>query len=156
VTSCWTLLLTVAVFGLGARLASPWRSAQVASLWHSWTGYLHTVGAVVLGSMFLSALEPTLPLHLHERLGANPAQPGVVFGLAALVYGVTSPLAGWAADVWGGRRVLVAGLLACLLTLPWLAVPRTWAGEIVALCCFGLACAFLLTPTLPEIAAVCE
>jgi len=156
VTAVWTLLLTGIVLGMRARLTSSSRPAHGSSLWEGWTGYLHTIGAVILGSMFLSALEPTLPLHLHERFGANPAQTGLVFGLAALVYGLTSPLAGWAADVWGGRRVLIAGLIACLMTLPWLAVPRTWAGEIVALSCFGLACAFLLTPTLPEIAAVCE
>src|SRR5439155_4128406 len=70
--------------------------------------------------------------------------------------GLAAPLAGWASDRWGGWRVLAAGLAACAVALPLLAVPRAWGGEVVALLVFGVACAFLLSPTLPEIAAACE
>jgi MFS family permease len=97
-----------------------------------------------------------LPIHLELKLGAGPAQVGILFGLAALVYGVAAPLAGWASDRWGARPVMAAGLVACVLLLPVVALPRTLAGEMVALAAFGVACAILLTPTLPELAAACE
>src|SRR5262249_28888935 len=73
-----------------------------------------------------------------------------------LLYGLSAPLAGWASDRWGGWRVLAGGLATCAVALPLLAVPRSWGGEVVVLLVFGVACAFLLSPTLPEIAAACE
>jgi MFS family permease len=156
VSAGWTLLLAAGLLWLPGRLlrgaARPERLPGLSG----WAGYLPTATAIVLGAALLSALEPTLPVHLEERLGARPEQTGVMFGLAALVYGVSAPLAGWAADRWGGRRVMAAGLGACALTLPLIALPRTWGGEVAALAAFGLACAFLLSPTLPEVARVCE
>src|SRR5262249_37341552 len=56
----------------------------------------------------------------------------------------------------GGWRVRPGGMAGCAVALPLLAVPRSWGGELAALLGFGVACAFLLSPTLPEIAAACE
>ena len=151
----WTLLLGVALLRLPTCLyrAPAGRSAPARA---GWRGYLRTAGVVVIGSALLSGLEPTLPLHLEARLGAGPSGIGALFGLAALAYGACAPLAGWAADRWGARRVMAGGLAACSATLPVIALPGTCAGEAVALAAFGVACAILLAPTLPEIAAVCD
>jgi MFS family permease len=119
-------------------------------------GYARTAGVVVIGSMLLTGLEPTLPTNLDRRLGDNPAIIGDLFALAALAYGLAAPAAGWAADRWGGRRVMAVGLLTCALTLPLAALPTSWWGEAAALAAFGFTLAFLLAPTLPEIAAECE
>jgi len=154
VSSVWTFLLGLGLICLPIR--RPPAPVGVRQPLSGWTGYLRPAGAVVLGSALLSGLEPTLPVHLEETLGATPAQTGLLFGLAALVYGLSAPLAGWASDRCGGRRVLVGGLAVCVLVLPLLALPRTWAGEVAALAVFGIACAFLLSPTLPEIGAACE
>src|SRR5262245_10094877 len=155
VSSAWTFLLVLGLFCFPVRLPRAPVGVRHPSL-SGWTSYLRPAGAVVLGSALLSGLEPTLPVHLEERLGATPAQTGLLFGLAALVYGLSAPLAGWAADRCGGRRILAGGLAACVLVLPLLALPRTWVGEVAVLTAFGIACAFLLSPTLPEIAAACE
>ncbi|MBI1915366.1 MAG: MFS transporter [Planctomycetes bacterium] len=155
VSSAWTLLLVVGLAWLPSRLCrgSPRTRRRPLS---AWAAYLRPASAVVLGSALLSSLELTLPLHLEEMLAATPEQTGLLLGLAALLYGLAAPLAGWASDRWGGWRVLAAGLAACTVALPLLAVPRSWGGEVVALLVFGVACAFLLSPTLPEIAAACE
>jgi MFS transporter, DHA1 family, solute carrier family 18 (vesicular amine transporter), member 1/2 len=119
-------------------------------------GYVLTSGIVVIGSMMLSCLEPTLPIDLETRLQITPKVIGVLFSLAALAYGLASPAAGWAADRWGNRRVMSAGIAGCCLTLPLAALPKSWWGEAAALAAFGFTLAFLLAPTLPEIAAACE
>jgi MFS family permease len=152
----WTALLLTALAKLPSLPPREPRAAAGGGARPGWRGYLRTAGAVVIGSALLSGLEPTLPLDLETRLGVGPSAIGALFGLAALAYGASAPLAGWAADRWGGRRVMAAGLLACALTLPPVALPRTAAGEAAALAAFGVACAFLLSPTLPEIAAACE
>jgi MFS family permease len=121
-----------------------------------WRDYGRTAGAVVIGSLLICGLEPTLPTNLEGRLGARPAVIGDLFALAALAYGLSAPAAGWASDRWGGQRVMVGGLVGCAVTLPLAALPGTWWGEAAALAGFGAALAFLLAPTLPELAAVCE
>jgi MFS family permease len=152
VAAVWTLLVLVGISHLpdrAARVVGP--PVRVA-----WRRYFRTAGAVVIGSALLSALEPTLPLYLEGRLGVRPAEVGVLFGWAALIYGLTAPAAGWAADRWGGRRVIAVGLVASAVTLPAIAWLHTSLGVSAVLGAFGAACAILLTPTLPEIAAVCE
>jgi MFS family permease len=152
----WTLVLAL------AALAVPLGKVHSQQRWESpfvlagWKDYLRPIAAVIFGATLLSGLEPTLPVYLAERFRASPGQTGGVFGLAALLHGISAPLAGWASDRWGGRRVLLGGLAACVLILPWLAVPRSWAGEAVVLSLLGVAIAFLLSPTLPELAAISE
>jgi MFS family permease len=148
----WTVLLLIGVARLPVRAARP--PAPAARV--GWRRYLRIAGAIVIGSALLSGLEPTLPLYLEGRIGVGPAEVGLLFGWAALVYAVTAPAAGWAADRWGGRRVIAVGLFASGLTLPVIALPHTYLGVAAVLGAFGAACAVLLTPTLSEIAGVCE
>jgi MFS family permease len=121
-----------------------------------WGPFVRPLLIVALGSVFLSALEPTLPQHLAAILGATPVQVGFLFGGAALAYALASPLAGWCADRWGCRAVALAGLCACTALLPLIALPTTWAGQVVVLSLFGMACAFLLTPAMSDMAAAAE
>jgi MFS family permease len=118
--------------------------------------YGATLGVVVLGAMLMSGLEPTLPTDLESRLGAHPSIIGNLFAIAALAYGLASPIAGWAVDRWGARSVMAFGIVASAVVLPVAALPTRWWGEAAALAAFGGALAFLLAPTLPEIAAACE
>jgi multidrug resistance protein len=114
--------------------------------------FLLTAGVVVVGSTVLSLLEPTLPLYLGTRFGASPATIGLLFGAATLAYGICSPLAGMFADRWGGRAALTIGLVATAVVLPLVCGPGSLPGEIAVLVLLGIACAFLLAPTLPELA----
>jgi MFS family permease len=152
-TSCLLFLLVVTRLPTGPRAAA---GASTRSGWPRLHGYVRTAGVVVIGSMLLSGLEPTLPIDLEARLGVKPAIIGDLFALAALAYGLAAPVAGWAADRWGSRRVMIAGVAASALAFPLAAIPKTWWGEAAALAGFGFALAFLLAPTLPEIAAACE
>jgi len=162
----WTLVLVVLLIATPLRYADPSRAPRPARPcsetprprrpWHTFTGYGPTAGVVVIGALLLSGLEPTLPTDLEGRLGVKPSIIGDLFALAALAYGVAAPAAGWAADRWGGRRVMAVGVAASAVVLPLAALPGTWWGEAAALAGFGAALAFLLAPTLPEIAAVCE
>jgi MFS family permease len=113
---------------------------------------LTTLGVVVLGSTLLSLLEPTLPLHLETRLRASPVAVGLLFGLATLAYGLSAPLAGVLSDRWGRNRIMAIGLVATLVTFPLIALPHTRFLEACALVPLGMACAFLLSPTMPELA----
>jgi MFS family permease len=137
------------LFGSAGASPSPLLTAR-------WRAYARTAGVVVIGAFLLSGLEPTLPNDLESRLGVKPTIIGDLFALAALAYGLAAPAAGWAADRWGSRRVMAAGVAACSVVLPLVAVPGTWWGQAAALAAFGVALAFLLAPTLPEIAAACE
>ena len=150
---------TLALVGLLALCPRRWASTPTTkrpAVLAGWSNYLGTVLVVMLGAGLLTSLEPTLPLHMSEQFGATPEQSGLLFGLAALVYGIVSPLAGWLAERWNGRWVMLGGLTGCVLLLPLIALPRTWVVEAAVLAAFGIACTFLLTPALPEIAAVCE
>jgi MFS family permease len=162
----WTVLILVLLVVTPLRYAAldrvpgpsgPCKEApRPRRLWHAISEYGPTAGVVIIGALLLSGLEPTLPTDLEGRLGARPSVIGDLFALAALAYGVAAPAAGWAADRWGGRRVMALGVAACAVALPLAAIPVTWWGEAAALAGFGTALAFLLAPTLPEIAAVCE
>jgi MFS family permease len=156
VSAVWTLALGLVLLWLPVRLALDQRDKGRRLTLVGFTNYLPVFIAVVLGISFLSGLELTLPVHLNEQLHAAPSQIGMLFGLASLVYGLSAPLAGWAADRWGGRPTIVWGLGASILVLPAIALPVSWGAEAVVLGLFAVACAFLIAPTLPEIAAVCE
>jgi len=153
----WTLaefsLLLVVRLPSGPRVATT-ESSVSGGL--SLRGYERIAGVVVVGAFLLCGLEPTLPSDLEARLGARPSIIGDLFALAALAYGIASPAVGWAVDRWGGRPVIAVGLAACAAILPLAANPRTWWGEAAALAGLGSALAFVLAPTLPEIAAACE
>src|SRR5205085_1893256 len=112
VSSAWTLLLVVGLAWLPSRLClCPPRTRRRPL--SAWVAFLRPASAVVLGSALLSSLELTLPVHLEEMLGATPEQTGLLLGMAALLYGLSAPLAGWASDRWGGWRVLAGGVAAC-------------------------------------------
>src|SRR5262249_52050172 len=135
VAAAWTALLTAVLYFLLPRRQGGAATRTPPTLLPAggWRGYVRPLAMVALGSVYLSALEPTLPVHLERRLGARPAQVGLLFGLAALAYGVVSPLAGWWSDRRGTRQVVVAGLCACVLSLPLVALPHCWGWEMVAL-----------------------
>lgn len=112
-------------------------------------------GVVLIGATFLSMLEPLLPLHLEDRLELRPDAIGMLFGIATLSYGISSLLAGHLSP--SRRRWAMAGGLAASGTvLPLIACPTNiWleAGTLIPL---GVACAFLLAPTLPALADVAD
>ncbi len=157
----WCAGSMVALVGLLIALLAPENTARVASAGSPTvrprgSSFYVTCGAVVLGSVVLNLLEPTLPLHLGERLHAGPMAIGMLFTAATLTYGLSAVWAGRVSDRFGRRRVMIWGLLATLVVLPLVALPDGWVGESCVLALLGCACAFLLSPTLPELADATE
>ena len=111
---------------------------------------------VFLGGMMLCLLEPTLPLHLDQTFSAGPESIGLLFLAATAAYGLFSPLAGMVADRWNRRIVMSMGLVSAAAVLPWIVVSTTWTSLIAVMILFGVSCAMLLTPALPEMADAAE
>jgi MFS family permease len=114
------------------------------------------LGVAVAGSIVLSLLEPMLPLFLADRLQAGPAARGLAFATAVVAYAIGSPVAGAVADRVGRLLTMTVGLAAVTLILPFVAVPSEWIGEIAALFGLGIALAFLMAPSLPELADIAD
>ena len=145
------------------EISTSLRTRSATRLWHVgllalWTrpAFRAVFVVVVLGGMMLCLLEPTLPLHLDHQLGAGPEAIGWMFVVASAAYGLFSPLVGMASDRWGRRRIMAAGLVSAAATLPLIALPTTWPFLIAVAVLFGLSCATLLTPALPEMADVAD
>lgn len=79
-------------------------------------------------------IQPFLALYLSGQWRLSPGTVGLVlasFGAGAVV---SQPLGGWLADRWGGRRTLVAGLLATAVTamlIPWAGTLPVLVGAVV-------------------------
>lgn len=58
---------------------------------------------------------PTLPLYIHH-LGGSDAVIGMVMGVFTVTSLITRPLAGWALDTSGRRRIFIAGLIILSIT----------------------------------------
>jgi multidrug resistance protein len=111
---------------------------------------------VALGAAVLGVLEPLMPLHMAARLGASPGAIGLYFTAATIGYAVAAPLAGRLADRHGAAPQLRGGWIALVVLLPALAIPTTAAGAVAAMALIGVALAFVLTPTLPALAACAD
>ncbi len=104
--------------------------------------------AVVVGvSATVSMLEPVLALHL-GTFGVGPARVGLVFGAGAVATTILNPVFGRAADRWGARRLMTAGLLATAAAM--VALGQTWSYEsaIVLFLLTAASAALIITPSL--------
>jgi multidrug resistance protein len=108
---------------------------------------------VAVGAAALGVLEPLLPLHLAERLGASAGRIGLTFAVATIAYGAAGPIVGRGVDARGAAPYLRAGWLGVALLLPALAWPRSEAAELALMAAMGVALAALVAPTMPALAA---
>jgi MFS family permease len=149
--------LTVAAFSAAAALGFMWlrlpssqAEREVVPL-----GRLLRVPAVATCALTVAVaastaamLEPAVSLWLASSLGLNPARVGIVFGVAAVAATALHPLFGRLADLWGGRRLTMLGVVATALAMPVLS--RAWSFEsaIVLYVVQGAAIALVVTPSL--------
>ncbi|MFP4976032.1 MFS transporter [Paenibacillus sp. CN-4] len=126
-------------------LLSPFRMLRSRSL-------LLLAGVVVIGAGIPSVLEPTLPLHLQEHLGAQPGTIGLLFAVPTLAYGLATPLIGKLSGKFGYRRAIAAGLAAVAICLPLAALPGSVWLQAAALALLGIAMGVVLAPSLPALA----
>ncbi|KAJ2956910.1 hypothetical protein NQZ79_g7305 [Umbelopsis isabellina] len=128
---------------------------KLMSYGRMWGALLITfIMALVIGS-----IEPTLTLRLAEEWNYNTSQIGLAF-LAQVLPGFASgPLAGWLADRYGAKIVILGSTVVSAVMLALLGVPNRSTGIaplIVLLVLEGFFGSAVLSPVLSEIAAVVE
>jgi DHA1 family solute carrier family 18 vesicular amine transporter 1/2 len=103
---------------------------------------------VVAVSATISMLEPVLPLFLTEKLGIGPARIGMIFGSGAVASTILNPIYGRLADRWGGRRLMIMGLLLVACVLPLLSFTSSYPSTIAVYVLNTMAMALVITPSL--------
>jgi len=103
---------------------------------------------VVAISATISMLEPVFPLFLTEKLGIGPARIGLIFGSGAVASSILHPIYGRLADRWGGRRLMMTGLLLAACALPLLTVSWSYPSTIAFSILNTMAIAMVITPSL--------
>jgi DHA1 family solute carrier family 18 vesicular amine transporter 1/2 len=103
---------------------------------------------VVAVSATVSMLEPVVPLFLTATLGLGPARIGMVFGSGAVASTILHPIYGRLADRWGGRPLMIGGLLLVACTLPLLRFVWSYPSAIALFVIVWMCMALVITPSL--------
>ncbi len=108
--------------------------------------------AVILTGSTLAMLEPVVALWLAADIGLGPARIGLLFGVAAVASTGLHPVYGRLADRWGGKRLMLIGLVASALFLPVLT--RAWSFEsaIALYIIMAATMSLIVTPSLSYMA----
>ena len=106
----------------------------------------------VAGSATVTMLEPVLPLVLNARFGFGPAQIGILFGTAAVASSVLHPIYGRLSDRWGGRRLMLMGLVLAALLLPMMNLAVGWRSAAALMIGLSAVVSLIITPSLTYMA----
>jgi MFS transporter, DHA1 family, solute carrier family 18 (vesicular amine transporter), member 1/2 len=106
----------------------------------------------VAGSATVTMLEPVLPLVLNARFGFGPAQIGILFGMAAAASSVLHPVYGRLSDRWGGRRLMLMGLVLAALLLPMMNMAVGWRSAAASMIGLSAVVSLMITPSLTYMA----
>lgn len=107
---------------------------------------------VVVASATFAMFEPVLPLFLGTTLQLSPGRIGLVFGVAALASAVMHPVYGRLADLYGGRRLMLLGLVAASAVMPFLAHAETYWGAQSLFLVQAVSLGMVVTPSLTYMA----
>jgi MFS family permease len=134
----------IAVARTGFRVLLRNRTVQASSL------------VVMLGAWAWSVLEPLFPGHLEKTAQTSPAQVGLLFTIASLVYAFSCPWVGALADRRGNWPVMLVGMIAMAVSVPTLALAGNVvvAGVLLALVSVGYG--LTMNPTLSELGAAVD
>ncbi len=112
--------------------------------------------AVFFAAGFKALVEPVLPLHLSEGLGASASAVGLLFGATTLGYGLCAPTIGALSDQLERPVLFGLGLVATRISLPLLVAPGNLWLEALVMAAFGIAAGCALAPATPFLAEVAE
>jgi DHA1 family solute carrier family 18 vesicular amine transporter 1/2 len=105
--------------------------------------------AVVIAiSGTISMLEPVLPLYLTAKLGLGPARIGMLFGSGAVASAILHPIYGRLADRWGGRRLMITGLVLASCVLPLMNLTWSYPSTFMFSALNTVTIAMVITPSL--------
>ncbi len=107
---------------------------------------------VIAISATITMFEPVLPLYLNAKFGLGPARIGIIFGCSAVASSILHPIYGRLADRWGGRRLMIAGLLLGACVLPLMNLTWSYASTIMFSVLNTAAIAMVITPSLAYMA----
>ena len=97
-------------------------------------------------------LEPVIPLVFRTRLGLGPGAIGTLFGIAAVASTAMHPIYGRLSDRFGGRRLMMIGLVASALLLPLLSVATDFRSAVFAMVPMWMVFSMIVTPSLAYMA----
>jgi DHA1 family solute carrier family 18 vesicular amine transporter 1/2 len=109
---------------------------------------------VIAGGGTIAMLEPVIPLVLQSRLGLGPAAVGTLFGIAAVASTTMHPIYGRLSDRWGGRRLMMIGLIASAFVLPLLNLATDFRSAAFAMVPMWIVFSMIVTPSLAYMAEV--
>ncbi|CAG8595464.1 5804_t:CDS:2 [Acaulospora morrowiae] len=103
---------------------------------------------VIVAASVFSGIEPTLPIHLHEKFNADASQIGLVY-VSVVVPTFISPLVGYLSYTIGQRNMVGIGMTLTAAASPLIALPNKLWIEAIPLLFFGATYSIAITPTLP-------
>jgi multidrug resistance protein len=107
---------------------------------------------VIAGGGTIAMLEPVIPLVFHTRLGLGPGAIGTLFGIAAVASTAMHPIYGRLSDRFGGRRLMMIGLVASGLMLPLLSLATDFRSAAFAMVPMWMMFSMVVTPSLAYVA----
>ncbi|MBM3772522.1 MAG: MFS transporter [Acidimicrobiia bacterium] len=107
---------------------------------------------VVVASATMSMFEPVLALHLSSALALTPGRVGMVFGVAAVASTVLHPAYGWLVDRFGGRRLMILGLVAASAVMPFMPRADTYGEAVAVFLVQAGTLSMIVTPSLTYMA----
>ena len=111
-----------------------------------------TALVVVAGGGTIAMLEPVIPLVMQTRAGLGPAAIGTLFGIAAVSSTIMHPIYGRLSDRWGGRRLMMTGLIASALALPLLNFATDFRTAAFMMVPMWMVFSMVVTPSLAYMA----
>lgn len=137
------------VFLLPREQARPQTDSDLRALLFD-RSVLVAAAAVALAAIGWGIVEPLLPAHL-ARAGVNPAVVGVIFTIAAIVYGSFAPVVAWVSNRVPIRKVIAGGTAVMAIALPFLSLYQGAVPAALSLCAVSVCYAFMLNPTSAEL-----
>jgi DHA1 family solute carrier family 18 vesicular amine transporter 1/2 len=111
-----------------------------------------TALVVIAGGGTIAMLEPVIPLVMQSRAGLGPAAIGTLFGIAAVASTTMHPIYGRLSDRWGGRRLMMAGLIGSAFVLPLLNFATDFRSAALAMVPMWMVFSMIVTPSLAYMA----
>ena len=111
-----------------------------------------TLLVVIAGAATIAMLEPVMPLVFRSRFGLGPASIGTLFAIAAACSSVMHPLYGRLSDRWGGRRLMMTGLVGSALAMPLLNLATDFTTAALTLVPMWMIFSMVVTPSLAYVA----
>lgn len=107
---------------------------------------------VIAGGGTIAMLEPVIPLVFRSRLGLGPGAIGTLFGIAAVASTAMHPIYGRLSDRFGGRRLMLIGLVGSAMLLPLLSAATDFRSAAFAMVPMWMVFSMIVTPSLAYMA----